>query len=192
MSESDIACMGELGACAAGAGAYAFPFAHVMPQPSYQQALEALIEGVAGRALIPAYNTRTGAMPDALGLLARSDFEIVGEVWREIELHVLVPRAWVEAQHPGYNDLPLPEKARARAGLLGLIAEIYADQAAFNQYGGFLKRALRVPTAASRAAPAKPRVWSIKAIARPKSPNAIRPTPRSPRARPRRCTGWWR
>jgi len=142
MSESDIACMGELGACAAGAGAYAFPFAHVMPQPSYQQALEALIEGVAGRALIPAYNTRTGAMPEALSLMARSDFEIVGEVWREIELHVLVPRAWVEAQHRGFDDLPLPEKARARAGLLGLISDIYADQAAFNQYGGFLKRAL--------------------------------------------------
>lgn len=135
-----IVCQGERGACAHGAGKTMFADADVAPQPTNQHALEALLEGAADYALLPAYNTRTGGFPEALALLARSDLHVVAEVWRPIMLRVYVPKGWVKAQRRDYNELDENAKASARAGLLALISEVYSDQAGFAQYQGMLKR----------------------------------------------------
>ena len=134
-----VVCQGERGACAHGAGRFMFPDADVAPQPSVQQALEALIEGSADYALLPASNTRTGGFTEALALLARSDLHIVAEVWREIRLRVVAPRRWVLGQRADFEQLNDAEKAQVRSGLLASLNEIYSDQPGFAQYDSLLK-----------------------------------------------------
>ena len=143
-----IVCQGERGACAHGAGRFMFPDADVAPQPSVQQALEALIEGSADYALLPAYNTRTGGFAEAFALLARSDLHVVAEVWREIRLRVVAPRRWVLAQRADFESLDAAAKAQVRSGLLASLNEIYSDNPGFAQYDASLK--LLTPRASRR------------------------------------------
>lgn len=117
-----------------------FPEGDVFPQPSYHQALESLVDGTADYALLPAYNTRTGALPDSLALIAQSGFHVVGEVWRPIRLRIHAARSWVKAHRPDFDTLEGPSRAVAAAGLIHMITEISSDLAGFNQYHALLKR----------------------------------------------------
>lgn len=67
------------------------PWDEAVPHETFEAALEALVSGRVGCALIPLENTTIGRIEPAATLVEAADLKTVSEVWRPIRLALMAP-----------------------------------------------------------------------------------------------------
>jgi hypothetical protein len=165
--ENAIAFQGAPGANSHRArGEYA-PDAPPLPCFSFEDALEAVKEGRAGRAIIPIENSQHGRVADIHFLLPESGLSIVGEHFLAIT-HCL---------------MGLPTQGRVRIPFAAAVQ----PPAGARPVEALSARARHRPSELCRHRRARRRSWPSAAIPNsPRSPRALRPSSTASRSSPRR------
>ena len=130
MTESKIAYQGEPGANSDIACRDVFPEFTPLPCATFEDALAAVLEGAAERAMIPIENSVAGRVADIHHLLPTAGLYIVGEYFLPIHFHLLgVKGAKLEDIKAVYSHVHALGQCRKIIRKLGLTTHISADTA---------------------------------------------------------------
>ncbi|QXX74651.1 prephenate dehydratase [Methylovirgula sp. HY1] len=130
MTKSKIAYQGEPGANSDIACRAVFPELEPLPCATFEDALSAVLEGVADRAMIPIENSLAGRVADIHHLLPTAGLYIVGEYFLPIHFQLLgVKGAKLDDLNAVYSHVHALGQCRKIIRKLGLTTHIAADTA---------------------------------------------------------------
>lgn len=135
MTPSQVSFQGVLGAYSHRAARAVFPESDVLPCPSFEEALEAVIDGKADCAMIPIENSTFGRVADIHLLLPNSGLSILGEYFLPIHHCLLVvPGAKQEDLMTAISHVQALGQCRKTLRDMGLTPEVFADTAGAAEY----------------------------------------------------------
>ncbi|WP_332683619.1 prephenate dehydratase [Bosea sp. (in: a-proteobacteria)] len=125
-----VSYQGEPGAFSSQAALQAFPDCELLPCPTFEDALAAVVDGNARYGMIPIDNSIAGRVADIHHLLPRSGLHIIGEHFLPIRFHLMaVEGATLATLKTVQSHIHALGQCRKIIRKLGLKAEVAADTA---------------------------------------------------------------
>lgn len=125
-----VSYQGEPGAFSSQAALQAFPDCELLPCPTFEDALAAVVDGKARYGMIPIDNSIAGRVADIHHLLPRSGLHIIGEHFLPIRFHLMgVKGATLATIQTVQSHIHALGQCRKIIRKLGLKAEVGADTA---------------------------------------------------------------
>ena len=125
-----IAFQGDYGAYSHLACREAMPDYEPLPCETFEEAFAAVLEGHAGRAMIPIENSVAGRVADIHHLLPESDLYIIGEHFQKVNHQLMAPTGATEAGlREVHSHIHALSQCRKLVKTLGIKPVVHADTA---------------------------------------------------------------